>query len=175
MFKKICSILIFIFLLSGCSNNSNKIINKQDSLVCIAISPIGSYSNNYLLNLKSNGLLEVSFGNGDTNKNKTNAIIIQDDFLKNPIKREELLNKNELDTIKKLINEVNKRKVISESGNQLDGRIVVIYINNKYYSFYEQDYINDCFGKLLSEIKKCSPLEIKEDGWHETARDGWAD
>jgi len=157
--KKVLILCLIISLLCGC--NSNKTINNPNYIMRVANYPVGSYSNIYLFNLESDGTLSVSYGEGIPNKMQSGNFIKDDNFITKQAVQEKVLSKIEFDELKKLIDEVHSRDVISVNNYQLDGIENIILINDKIYSFYEGEYTNDCFGKFIIDLKKYSPMNIK--------------
>lgn len=157
---RICKFLLVFALLMitllGCSTEETSKIRIRVSLF-----PLAGDFDTYLFNLNENGVLGVSFGDRRSNNIKSSRYMSE----KGLVRKERKLTDSELARIEELAKDINQKEEISVSRKVLvvGGRQIVILINNKVYSFYEFEHVNDSFGILADEIFKLSPIEVIPD------------
>ncbi len=162
--KRLIMCILMIVNLVGCAYNNSNMNTGTETVfnpIRIAIFPNGTISETYIINVKSDGVLTVTFGN------KKSQDMQKDDFSEYPVpvSKETKLQANEMLRLKQLIYEIQSKNIAGSKKDIVDGWEYIVFVNGKKYNYNYDKGEEKVLYNFVKELINLSPIEVNLHGW----------
>ncbi|TKG87727.1 hypothetical protein EYV94_28020 [Puteibacter caeruleilacunae] len=147
-------LVLLLFITMGCQGikSTNKMVLKCN------IFPTGITSKTYSIKVYEDGSLNVIFGDkGQTKDSDSFERVINDTTI--------IIKDADLKIITDLQAKVLTLDEVEKDYTKKGGWEVILIVNEKKYHFYHGELSDTPIGKLVEELKRCSPVKIDIHSW----------